>query len=127
MSEAILSAHHRGISLTHAGSLRAVSAAGLCLFAIAGVGVGLGAIIRHTAGAVAALPAVIYLPLIALSLREPWNYRIAKFTLLGAAYQAVSLHPSRHLFSPALSVIVLLAWPAAALTAAALLITGRDT
>jgi hypothetical protein len=54
-----------------AGVPGAVLAAGFSLFVIAIVGVGLGAIIRHTAGAVAALPALIYLPLIVLSLPSP--------------------------------------------------------
>ena len=36
------------------------------------------------------------------------------------------LHPSGTLFAPAISLLVLLAWPAAALLAAALLITRRD-
>ena len=38
-----------------------------------------------------------------------------------------ALHPQPNLFTPALSLLVLLAWPAAALLAAALLITRRDT
>jgi hypothetical protein len=39
----------------------------------------------------------------------------------------VVAHPRANLFSPALSMLVLLAWPAAVLLAAALLITRRDT
>jgi hypothetical protein len=126
LSEAILSGHHRGVSLSHAGVPGAVLAAGFSLFVIALVGLGLGAIIRHTAGAVAALPARIYLPLIVLSLPSPWNDRIGRFTLLLAAYQVVSLHPRPDLLSPALAMLVLIAWPAAVLLAAALLITRRD-
>jgi len=95
LSEAILSSHRRGISLADPGALRAVLSAGIGLAAIAVVGVALGAIIRHTAGAVAALPPLIYLPLVALSLPVPWNERIGKFTMLMASYQLVSLHPPR--------------------------------
>jgi ABC-2 type transport system permease protein len=126
LSEAILSGHHRGISLSQPGVPGAVLAAGFSLFVIAMVGLGLGAIIRQTAAAVAALPALIYLPLILLSLPSPWNDRIGRFTLLLAAYQLVSLHPQPGLLSPALSMLVLIAWPAAVLLAAALLITRRD-
>ena len=50
-----------------------------------------------------------------------------RFTLLAAAHQVTALHPQANLFSPALSLLVLLAWPAVALLAAALLITRRDT
>ncbi len=38
-----------------------------------------------------------------------------------------ALHPAANLFSPGLSLLVVLAWPAAALAAAAVLITRRDT
>jgi hypothetical protein len=37
-----------------------------------------------------------------------------------------ALHPAANLFSAALSPVVLLAWPAVALLAAALMITCRD-
>jgi hypothetical protein len=37
-----------------------------------------------------------------------------------------ALHPQPNLFGPALSLLVLLAWPAATLAAASLLITRRD-
>ncbi len=126
-SEAILAPHHRGLSLGEPRVAGAVAAAGFALFAIVMVGVGLGAVIRHTAGAIAALPAVIYLPLVALSLPSPWNERIAGFTLLGAASQLVSLHPHPGLPSPGVSLGVLAAWPAAILVCAAVVITRRDT
>ena len=48
-------------------------------------GVALGAAIRHTAGAIALLPAVFYLPLTLLWLPSPWNHRIDRFTLAVAA------------------------------------------
>jgi ABC-2 type transport system permease protein len=123
---AALESGHHGISLSQPGAPRAVLAAGFCLFAIAMLGLGLGAIIRHTAGAVAALPAVIYLPLVLLALPSPWGERIGRFTMLVAADQLVSAHPRGGLLPPAVSLLILLAWPAAALLAAALLINRRD-
>jgi hypothetical protein len=88
--------------------------------------VGLGAIIRHTAGAIAALPAMIYLPLVLLSLPAPWADRISRFTLLIASSQIVSLHPKVGLLSPSFSMLVVAAWPTVSLLIAALLITRRD-
>lgn len=126
LSEAILSRHHRGISLADPGAVRAVVAAGIAMGAIAVLGVALGAIIRHTAGAVIGLPVLLYLPLVLLSLPAPWGTRLGKFTTLMAAYQLVSLHGHADLLSPSLSVLVLLAWPAAGLLAAAVLL-DRDT
>ena len=52
---------------------------------------------------------------------------LGRFTLLEAAHQVAALHPQTDLFAPALSLLVLLAWPAAALLAAAVTITRRDT
>ena len=126
LSEAILSGHHRGLSLAHPGVVGAVLAAGFSLFAIAMLGLGLGAIIRHTAGAIAALPAVIYLPLVLLTLPAPWADKAGRFTLLIASSQVVSLHPKVGLLSPGSSMLVVAAWPALALLIAALLITRRD-
>src|SRR5262249_44500365 len=62
LSEAILSSHHTGLSLAHPRVIGAVGAAGVALSSICLLGVALGAIIRHTAGAVAALPALLCLP-----------------------------------------------------------------
>jgi ABC-2 type transport system permease protein len=127
LTQAILSGHHRGISLAHPGVPGAVLAAGLLLPVCALVGLGLGAIIRHTAGGIAAAAGVIYLlGVLCLFLPPPWHDRIGRFTLAFAAYQVVALHPQPGLFSPAVSLLVLLAWPAAALLAAAFVITRRD-
>jgi hypothetical protein len=52
--------------------------------------------------------------------------RLGRFTLVDAAHQVTALHPATNLFAPALSLVVLLAWPAVALLAAALMITRRD-
>jgi len=126
ITQAILSRHGQGISLSHPGVPGAVLAAGFVLVVVAVTGVALGAAIRHTAGAIAALPALFYLPLTLLWLPSPWNHRIDRFTLPSAAYQVVALHPATNLFAPALSMLVLIAWPTAVLLTAALLITRRD-
>ena len=126
LSAAILSGHSRAISLSQPGTLGSVLAGGFVLTVVMLTGVALGAIIRHTAGAIIALPAVLYLPLLTLTLPQPWNDRIGRFTLLSAAYQVIATHPSARLFSPWLSLAVLLAWPAVALLAAAILLTRRD-
>jgi ABC-2 type transport system permease protein len=127
LAQAILSGNHLGVSLSHPGVPGAVLADGILLSVCTLVGVGLGAIIRHTAGAVAALAGLIYLPAILGLLPAPWNDRIGRFTLFYAAQQVVALHPKAGLLSPTLSMLVLLAWPAAALLGAAVLITRRDT
>jgi hypothetical protein len=126
-TQAVLHSHHQGVSLSHPGVPGAVLADGILLCVCALLGVALGAIIRHTAGGIAAAIAVIVLPSLTVVLPVPWNDRIGRFTLLEAARQVTALHPGTTSFAPAISLLVLLAWPAAALLAAALLITRRDT
>jgi ABC-2 type transport system permease protein len=124
--QAVLSGHRLSVSLSQPGVPGAVAADGLLLFVVAMMGVGLGAIVRHTAGGIAALVGLIFLPAILALLPAPWGGRIGRFTLLEAARQVTALHPATNLFAPAWSLVVLLAWPAAALLAAALVITRRD-
>jgi ABC-2 type transport system permease protein len=127
LTQAILSGRHRGLALSRPGVPGAVLAAGLVLAACALLGVGLGAVIRHTAGAIAASVGLIYLlGLLCLVLPAPWSNSLGRFTMPFAAYQLVSLHPASRLLSPGLSVVVVLAWPAAALLAAAIMIGRRD-
>ena len=127
LSQAILAGHHQGVSLSRPGVPGAVLAAGILLCVCALLGLALGSIIRHTAGGIVATLAVIVLPSILGLLPAPWSGRVGRFTLLDAARQVAALHPAANLFSPGLSLLVLLAWPAAALALAAVLITRRDT
>lgn len=126
LSNTILDSNHRAIGLDRPGVPRAVLAAGLALSAVAVLGVALGAIIRHTAGAIVALPTLLYLPLTLLALPSPWDARIGQFTPLLAADQLVSLHPRTDLLTPGAALLVLLAWPAVALIVASA-VMGRDT
>ena len=124
--QAVLAGHHQGVSLSRPGVPGAVLATGLLLCVCGLLGLALGSIIRHTAGGIAATIAVILVPSILGLLPAPWNGRIGRFTLLEAVRQITVLHPAANLFSPGLSLLVMLAWPAAALAAAAVLITRRD-
>lgn len=127
MTQAILSGRHRGISLARPGVPGAVLAAGFVLCACTLTALGLAAIIRHTAAAITATLAVVYLAAgLCLVLPSPWRDDIGRFTIACAAYQATALHPQPGLFSPGASMLVVVAWPAAALLAAALVISRRD-
>ena len=126
LAQAILSGQHLGVSLSRPGVPGAVLAAGILLCVCTLLGLALGAIIRHTAGGIAATIAVIVLPGIVALLPAPWSGRLGRFTLLEAARQVTALHPAANLFSPGLSLLIVLAWPAVALAVAAVLITRRD-
>lgn len=124
--QAVLAGDHGQLSLSRAGEVRSLLAGGFALSTISMVGLGLGALVRHTAGALAALPAVVYLPLVALTLPAPWAERIGRYTIVVCAYRLVSLHGHPGLLSPALSLAVLIAWPAVLLVAAAIATVRRD-
>jgi ABC-2 type transport system permease protein len=116
----------RPLAGTLSGASIHVLAGGLSLCAVILLGLGIGTISRHTAGAIFTLPAVLYLPLIVFALPAPWKDEIGRFTLVGAVYQLIATHPSEQLFSPGLSLTVMLAWPAVALAVAAVVITRHD-
>ena len=127
LTQAILSRRHGGLSVAQPGVAAGVLAAGLFLAACAVVGVATGAVIRHTAGAIGAAITVVYLlAALCLLLPAPWDTRVGRFTMPFSLYQLLSLHRQASLLPPALSLLVLLAWPAVALIAAATVLTRRD-
>jgi ABC-2 type transport system permease protein len=127
LTQAVLSGPHLGLSLSHPGVLGAVLAGGFLLCACALTALGLGAIIRHTAGAIAATVAAIYgVAALCLLLPAQWKDDIGRFTMAFAASQVLALHPQHGLFSPAASMLVLIAWPTAALMVAGLVVARRD-
>ncbi len=127
LTQAILSRQHRGLSLADPGVPGAVLAGGVVLCACALTGLSLGAIIRHTAGGIAATIAAIYLlAALCLTLPAPWKDDIGRFTMPFATYQVLLVHQQPGLLSPAASILVVIAWPAVALLIAGLLITRRD-
>jgi len=122
-----LSARHLDVTLAHPGALRGVLAAGFYLAVTAWVGLGLGALIRHTAGAITAMAGVVFLlPQIVHALPAPWDVRIGKYTLDLAAQQMIGQHPAPGYFSAGPSALIVAAYAATALAAATFLITRRD-
>jgi hypothetical protein len=126
-SQWALSAQHLNVTLAHPGALRGVLAAGFYLAVTTWVGLGLGAIIRHTAGALTAVTAVVLLlPEIVHALPAPWDTRIGRFTVDGAAQQMIAQHPHAGYFSAGPSLLIVAAYAAAPIAAAAFVITRRD-
>ena len=123
----LLSGGHLGVTLAHPGALRGVLAAGFYLAVMAWVGLGLGAVIRHTAGAITAMIGVVFLlPHVIQALPAPWDVRIGKYSLDIAAQQVIAQHPAAGYFPPGPSLLIVAGYAAAAIAAAALLVTRRD-
>jgi ABC-2 type transport system permease protein len=123
----LLSHKHLSVTLADPGVLRAVAGAGFYLFIVTLVGLGLGAIIKHTAGAIAAV-GLIFIQALLVNLVFPNQGSTAgKYVLLWAG-QAISSTRAHVIDYPSVaeSFVVCLAYAAAALAAAGFLMTRRD-
>ena len=67
------------------------------------------------------------LPQIIHALPSPWDTRIGKFTLDGAAQQMIAQHAHPGYFPAGPSFLIVAAYAAVAVAAAALVITRRDS
>ena len=85
LGQAVLAPGHLDVSLTDPGVLRAVASAGLYLCVVALVGYGVGAFLRHTAGAIAVMFSVIFLAWPAARALESWSFLPDKLVLSNAA------------------------------------------
>jgi hypothetical protein len=125
--QAIFSSKGVGVSLGAPGELRAVIGGGLYLTVLALFALGLGATLRHTAGAISTFVGfVLVLPLLVSPLPDPWGRDIVKYLPSDAGQAIWSVHTTSSMLSPWVGFGVLCAWAAAALFAAAWLVTRRD-
>ncbi|HEY0539648.1 MAG TPA: ABC transporter permease [Actinoallomurus sp.] len=118
-----LSSAHLDVGLADPGVLRAVAGAGFYLFVMAVVGLCLGTIIRHTAGAIAAIGVIFIEPLFVLTGFPAW----LKDSVLWWAGQAImSSRPRPGYPSASLGFIVCGVYAVLGLAAATFVITRRD-
>ena len=93
LGQAVLARHHLGASPTDPSVLRAVTGAGLYLAVIALIGLGLGALLRRTAAAVAAVVAIVFLAYAVARMLEGWSYLPGRLVLSNAADVIGQVHP----------------------------------
>ncbi len=122
-----LQGKHLSATLTDTGVLRAVAGAGFYLFIVTLVGLGLGAIIRHTAGAIAAVGLIFIQALIVNAIFPDPDSAAGHYVLLwaGQSISSIRAHVTNY---PSLgqSFAVCVAYAAVLLATASLLITRRD-
>lgn len=130
--QAILSSQHIQAHIGDPGVLRAVAGGGLYLAVLGLFALGLGALIRHSSGAIAALFGVVFVaPILALALPSSWNAAISKFLPSNAGQAILStvhsarVHGSASL-SPWVGLGVFAAYAAVALGLAAWRLGRRD-
>jgi ABC-2 type transport system permease protein len=94
---------------------------------IALMGLGIGAIIRHTAGAICALVGVVFvLPLLFSALSPSIENTAQKFLPDTMRNSLTAVKPVAHTLSPGLTFGLLCAYAMLALAAGAWALTGRD-
>ena len=130
VAQAILgtySKEHLSASISDPGALRSVIGAGIFLAAMGLLGLSVGAVLRRSAGAVAALFGLIFfLPGLMELLPSSIKDNVNKFlpSNAGSAIYRQIKDPS--ILSPAMGALVLFAWAAAALTLAVVIVQRRD-
>jgi hypothetical protein len=125
--QALLATKHAGVSIGDPGVARAVLGGALHMVLVGVIAVGVGAIVRHTAGAVAILFAVLLvIPGLVELLPAPWNNDITLYlpSSAGAAMSAVVRFPN--LLAPLAGFGVLLAYAAATIGVASFVLVRRD-
>jgi hypothetical protein len=126
-AQAVLTAPAPHAALGQPGVLRAVVMAGAYPALIAVIGLGIGAVVRHTAGAICALVGVLFvLPLLFTTLSTSIQNASQNFLPHPMANSLTAVKPLAHTLSPGLVFGLLCVYAIAALAAGACALTGRD-
>ncbi|HEX6523297.1 MAG TPA: ABC transporter permease subunit [Streptosporangiaceae bacterium] len=115
------------MSLSDPGVARAVTGAGLYLAVLALAGLGLGAVLRSSAGAITALFGLLFVPTIIMQLLpSSWQDTVGPYLPMNAAEAMYRVPPGAHLLAPWTGFGVLCGYAAAAIAAGFILIARRD-
>lgn len=131
VGQALLASKDIDTTLHAPNVLRVVFGAGLYLVAIGLLGMGLGWLLRHTAGAIATLFGTLFIvPLIVHFLPAPWPTNVMKW-LPGAVGDTAGVavwtaHPGTHSLGPWTGFAVLMLWVVAVFAAGAVTLRRRD-
>ena len=93
LGQVVLSGHQLNVHLTDPHVFRAVTCAGVDMAVVTMVGFGLGAIIRHTAGAITVMVGLVFLAWPAARAVESFSYVPDRWLLVNAADALVATHP----------------------------------
>lgn len=127
IGQSILSTHHINATFADPGVARALFGAALYLTVVGLFGLGLGAIVRNTAGGIAAFVAIMFvLPPLMNVLPASWNNAASPYLPLAAGEAIMSVTPGNHL-SPWVGLALFGGYAAAALAVGAVVLVRRDT
>jgi ABC-type transport system involved in multi-copper enzyme maturation permease subunit len=129
LGQALMSGHHLSVTLAQPNVLRAVIGGALFLVACGMLAYGLGAILRHTAGAItAAIGLLFVLTVLVQFLPSSWQNTVDKWTpaLAGGQVWATKASPGAHQFPAWGGFAVLAGYAAVAIIAGLVLFRTRD-
>jgi hypothetical protein len=127
VGQAILSRHHINTTFGAPHVARVLVGAALYLTVVGLFGLGLGAIVRNTAGGIASFAAIMFvLPPLMNVLPSSWNSAASPYLPLQAGEAILATTPGGHL-SPWLGLALFAGYAAAAIAVAAVLLVRRDT
>jgi hypothetical protein len=128
-SQAILRNHHiLQLSFTHPGVPRTVIGGAVYLTLIGVFCLGLGAIVRNTAGGIAFFAAIMFvIPPLLNILPTSWNNAINPYLPSSAGNSIFTLHPDSHSLAPWPGFLLFLGYTALSIGIAAVLLRRRDT
>lgn len=128
VGQSILSQKHIQVSISHPGVARALVGAALFLAVMGLLGLGLGAIIRSTAGGISALVAIVFVipPILELALPASWYNTISGYLPLSAGGALWTINPASHSLAPWAGFAVFCAYAAVSLAIGAALLRQRD-
>ena len=124
--QAVLQAPAPHATLGQPGVLRAVAMAGAYPALIALISLGIGAIIRHTAGAICALVGMVFVLPLLFSLSSSLRNTAQKFLPDTMRNSLIAVKPVGHLLSPGLTFGLLCGYAMAALAAGAWALARHD-
>jgi hypothetical protein len=115
------------VALSDPGVLRAVFGGGLYMMASALLAFGLGALLRHTAGAITASVGLLFVLFILVQfLPGNWKTDIGKWIPFDAGMQIISTKPSADMLSPWAGFAVFAAYAAAAVIGGMIVMHKKD-
>ncbi|MBS2532466.1 ABC transporter permease [Catenulispora sp. NF23] len=127
IASGIYSGHHIHVALGDHGVLRAVFGGGLYMAGTALLAFGLGAILRHTAGAITSSVGVLFILFILVQfLPGNWHTDIAKWIPFNAGLQIIATRPADDMLSPWAGFGVFAAYAAAAVIGGAIVMRSKD-
>jgi ABC-2 type transport system permease protein len=128
-SQAILGRHHiLQISFSHGGVARSVVGGAVYLVLIGIFALAIGAMLRNTAGAIAAFAAIFFvIPPLLNILPTSWNNAISPWLPDAAGRSIFSLTHGAHSLAPGPGLALFCGYTAAAIAIAAVLLIRRDT